>query len=427
VPPTSPIEAALERLGRLHPKKIDLSLGRLTRVLAALGHPERRLPPVVHVAGTNGKGSVVAYTSAIAEAAGLTVHRYTSPHLVRFNERITLVGREIGDETLADALDRTEAANGDAPITFFEVTTAAAFLAMAESPADLAVIEVGLGGRLDATNVIGAPLVAAITRIGHDHQEFLGPSLTGIAREKAGIIKPGAPVVIGPQADPQVVATLDGAAQAAGAPAALAGRDWRLVGGTVERGEAPSIDLPALPLPGRHQAENAAIAAMVALTMAERRPDWDIDGQTICAGLARARWPARLQRLTRGPLVEGLPADTGLWLDGGHNPDAAEAMAAWLAEEPERPTRLILGMMANKDHAGYLAPLADRVAHVHAVAIPKADCAAPDALCAVASTLGLSASSARTVAEAVSAARSGERVVIAGSLYLAGHILTENG
>lgn len=439
VPPVSArAAAALDRLARLHPKKIDLSLDRLLALLDRLGKPHLALPPVLHVAGTNGKGSVVATARAIAEAAGHRVHVYTSPHLVRFNERIRLAGRPIDDEALADLLDEVERVNGEAPITFFEITTAAAFLAFSRVPADLAILEVGLGGRLDATNVVPRPAATAIAPVALDHQEFLGPDLAGIAGEKAGIIKRGVSVVVGPQ-PPAAARVIDARARTLGSPAHVFGRDWRAGLRAARRGGARLVfkdiggllDLPAPVLPGGHQAVNAGIA----IALMRRQAALHIPEAAIRAGLGWVRWPARLQRLEHGPLRARLPATAELWLDGAHNPAAARAMKEALlrlAGDSTRPIRLVLGMLANRDIHAFLRPFVGLATSVHGVPVPGDAEAWPAArIAAAASDLGLRGLVASGVAGALDAiaAEGGEApiVLVLGSLYLAGAVLAENG
>ena len=415
------MDAISERLRARHPQKIDLSLERMRRLCAALGDPQNRLPPVIHVAGTNGKGSTVALIRAIAEAAGLRVHAYTSPHLVRFNERIRLAGRLIDDATLNAILDRVEAAGGEA--TVFESTTAAAFVAMAETPADLAIIEVGLGGSLDATNVIDRPLLSVITPVDLDHAEFLGTDLAGIAREKAGVLKPGAPAVIARQSEAAMRAIEDAAAQVH-ARLAVMGVDfdaWAERGGVAFQDGERFLDLPASALVGAHQIDNAGVAIAAALEL-------DLPEAAIAQGLQAVRWPARLQRLTAGPYAQtARGADAELWLDGGHNPHAARALAAFLAERQARaprPLALICGMLGNKDAGGFFDALKDSGAAVFTVGFDGA-AAEPQALAAVARGHGLAATPAGSAAEALDMAlRLGAgRVVICGSLYLAGEVL----
>lgn len=388
---------------------------------AALGDPQHRLPPVIHVAGTNGKGSTVALLRAIAEAAGLKVHVYTSPHLVRFNERIRLAGELISDDALNTILDRIEAVSGEA--TVFESTTAAAFLAMSETPADLAIIEVGLGGVLDATNVIERPLLSLITPVDLDHAEFLGTSLRGIATEKAGILKPGARGLIARQAREGMEA-IEVAAQAVGAPLTVMGVDfdaWGERGGLAWQDQERFLDLPAPALSGGHQIDNAGLAVAAALEL-------DLPEAAIAEGLRTVRWPARMQRLTAGPYAEAAKAaDAELWLDGGHNPHAARALAATLASRQAsapRPTALIVGMLGKKDAGGFFEALKASDATVFTVGFEGA-AADPDALAAVARGHGLAATVSGTVERALEhALRLGAgRVVICGSLYLAGEVL----
>lgn len=410
-----------ERLRARHPQRIDLSLDRMRLLCAALGDPQHRLPPVLHVAGTNGKGSTVALVRAIAEAAGLRVHVYTSPHLVRFNERIRLAGELITDDALNAILDRIEAVAGEA--TVFESTTAAAFVAMSETPADLAIIEVGLGGVLDATNVIERPLLSLITPVDLDHAEFLGTSLRGIAVEKAGILKPGARGLIARQSE-EAMAAIEVAAQAVGAPLTVMGVDfdaWAERGGLAFQDQERFLDLPAPALAGPHQIDNAGLAVAAALEL-------DLPEAAIAQGLAAVRWPARMQRLTAGPYGEAAKAaEAELWLDGGHNPHAARALALTLAQrqaKAPRPTALIVGMLGNKDAGGFFDALRESDATVFTVGFDGA-AAEPEALAAVARGHGMGATAARTVKDALAQAlRLGAgRVVICGSLYLAGEVL----
>ncbi len=410
-----------ERLRARHPQRIDLSLDRMRVLCAALGDPQHRLPPVIHVAGTNGKGSTVAFLRAIAEAAGLKVHVYTSPHLVRFNERIRLAGELITDTALNAVLDRIEAVAGEA--TVFESTTAAAFVAMSETPADLAIIEVGLGGVLDATNVIERPLLSLITPVDLDHAEFLGTSLRGIAVEKAGILKAGARGLIARQSR-EAMDAIEVAAQAVGAPLTVMGVDfdaWAERGGLAFQDQERFLDLPAPALAGPHQIDNAGLAVAAALEL-------DLPEAAVARGLTAARWPARMQRLTEGPHGEAArAADAELWLDGGHNPHAARALALALAQrqaKAPRPTALIVGMLGNKDAGGFFEALKDSGATVFTVGFEGA-AAEPEALAAVARGHGLGATPSGTVEQALAhALRLGAgRVVISGSLYLAGEVL----
>lgn len=427
----SPSEPILERLKALHPKVIDLSLDRVSRLLDRLGRPQDALPPVVHLAGTNGKGSTLAFLGAIAEAAGARVHRYTSPHLVRFNERIVLAGREIDDPTLAALLDEVERVNAGAPITFFEVTTAAAFLAFARTPADLVLLETGLGGRLDATNVVTRPALCVITPIGMDHEAFLGDTLGAIAGEKAGILKPGVAAVIAPQA-PEATRVLEMRAGEVGAPLVRHGRDWTVettAAGleVVDRGERLALPRPGLL--GAHQIANAATAVVAARVLggAIAAP------RALAAGLRDARWPARLQRLRSGPLVEALPAGAALWLDGGHNPSAGEALARSLAElGGDGGWGLVVGMLATKDAAGFLRPLADHAAFTVTIPVPgEPNGIAPDQLAAIAVRAGhrlvrAAADAGEALALLRRSADPPARLLITGSLYLAGAILREH-
>jgi len=418
-----PIDDIMDRLMGLHPRLIDLSLDRLRDLLAKLGSPEQHLPPIIHVAGTNGKGSTCAFIRAMAEAAGLRVHVYTSPHLVRFNERIRIAGALVSDDVLLAALAEVEQVNAGAAITVFEVTTAAAFLLFARTPADLCVLEVGLGGRGDATNVTPPPVATAITSISLDHRELLGPTLDIIAAEKAGIMKPGVPVAIGAQPQP-VLDVLLAHAQTAGAPVWLRGRDWDvgLGGGDHARGlqyrdSAGPLGLPAPNLPGAFQHDNAGIA--IAAVRASGLP---IPTTAIAAGIASAEWPARMQRL-RGALAAILPQDWELWLDGGHNPGAGEVLADHLRTWSDRPIHLIVGMKQAKDSAEFLRPLIPLAATLWAVQEQGQHSALP--VEAIIAASGGVARPGPTVTEALRALPRTEpaRVLICGSLYLAGEIL----
>jgi dihydrofolate synthase / folylpolyglutamate synthase len=415
------IEGIVARLHGLYPQLIDLSLDRLRDLLAKLGHPERHLPSVIHVAGTNGKGSTCAFLRAIAEAAGLRVHVYTSPHLVRFNERIRLAGRLVEDAALAEALEEVERVNAGAPITVFEVITAVAFHLFAHTPADLCILEVGLGGRGDATNVIDRPAVCAVTSISLDHRDLLGDTLALIAAEKAGIIKPGSPVVIGAQL-PEAEGALLAHAARIGAPVRLRGRDWDIapVGyGLRFEDAAGALDLPAPALLGAHQHDNAGIAVAALRAAGLGLPD-----DAFAAGVASAEWPARLQRL-HGHLAGLLPAGWELWLDGGHNPGAGRALAAQLDAWRDRPVHLVVGMKQSKDAAEFLRPLIPRAATAWAVAEPGQHLALP--VEAIVAASGGAAHIGPRVADALQsvAAASGPpaRVLICGSLYLAGEVL----
>lgn len=421
-------ETVLERLSRLHPKLIDLSLGRMQRLLAALGHPERHLPPVLHVAGTNGKGSTCALARAIIEAAGLSVHVYTSPHLVQFHERIRLAGTLVGEAQLYTTLLEVEAANAGQPITFFEITTACALLLFARMPADAAILEVGLGGRLDATNVVARPAATAVTSISFDHMDWLGETLGAIAHEKCGILRAGVPAIVGAQAA-EARTTILAEADRAGAQLLLRGRDWEIAPagtGLHWQGFGGEFDLPRPALPGPHQFDNAgiAIAAVLASGVLDRAP-----GAALARGLADADWPARLHRLTRGPLLELLPPTWELWLDGGHNPAAGEVLAAHAASAwNDRPLYAVVGMKEGKGVEGFLAALMPHCAGLWAVAEPVQHLAMPVA--AIVAASGGIARRGPTVADAISAAVRAPgpgRILIAGSLYLAGVVLAENG
>jgi len=435
---TPPIDAIVARLTALHPKRIDLSLDRIERLLAALDHPERKLPPVIHVAGTNGKGSTIAFLRAILEAAGKRVHVYTSPHLVRFNERYRLgqsgEGVLVSDAELSATLEECESANDGAPITVFEITTAVGLLLFARHPADVLLMEVGLGGRLDATNVIEHPLATIITPISIDHIDFLGDTIEKIAAEKAGILKRGTPAIVAAQAR-DALAAIEPQAARLNAPLKIAGEDWTATeerGRLVYQDEAGLLDLPAPKLYGRHQFENAglAIAALRAI-----KP-FKISPAAYEAGMIKADWPARLQRLAQGRLVDLAPAGSELWLDGGHNPDGGRAIAAALADLEERVSRplvLIVGMLASKDCEGFLGNFTGLVRRMIAVPVPGAEKGmSVEAVADAARAIGLPATSRDNLIEALDAARKLDldpppRILITGSLYLAGEVLRENG
>lgn len=418
-------DVILARMMTLHPKIIDLTLDRVWRLLAALGHPERALPPVIHVAGTNGKGSTQAMMRAGLEAAGRRVHAYTSPHLVRFHERIRLAGQLIDERALAALLDEAEAANGPDPITYFEITTCAALLGFARTPADALLLEVGLGGRLDATNVIDRPALCVITPVSMDHEAYLGPTLGAIAGEKAGILKRAVRAVIGPQS-PAAMAVIEARAEAVGTPLFVANRDWqarRERDRLIYEDDRGLLDLPLPALPGVHQIDNAG-AAIAGLRLL------GLDAAACEAAVSRPEWPARMQRLTRGPLAEAAPG-IELWLDGGHNPGAGEALAATLAGMARRPTHAICGMLNTKDVGGYMRPLAPHLAGLRAVSIPgEKNTLSAAETAAAATAAGIRAKTAGTVAEALAAIAAEApraRVLICGSLYLAGSVLRENG
>ena len=436
--PLPPLEDILARLTTLHPRRIDLTLDRMWRILERLDHPERKLPPVIHVAGTNGKGSTIAYLRAILEAAGLRVHTYTSPHLVRINERFRLGhtggGVLVGDDDLRAALAHCEEVNDGAPITVFEMETAAAFTLFAQHPADVVLLETGLGGRLDATNVVDKPAACVITPIGIDHQDFLGPTVMTIAAEKAGIIKRGVPVVCAEQ-EPEVIAVIEAAARRMHAPLFAATQEWHV---NVERGrlvyqdDRGLLDLSAPRLFGRHQFDNAGLA-IAALRATDT---FKIDPAACEAGVTRGEWPARMQRLTSGALVALAPEGAEIWLDGGHNVDGGRVVAAALGDLEERVSRplvAIVGMMANKDAQGFLANFAGLTRHIIAVPIPGQDNAMPvDVMADAARHLGMRVEPAANVDAALRAIarlayEAPPRILIAGSLYLAGHVLAANG
>ncbi len=432
----SEVRTSDEQLARfltLHPRKIDLSLGRIEDLLKKLGSPHKRLPPVIHVAGTNGKGSTIAFMRAILEAAGKRVHVYISPHLVRFHERIRLAGKLVSEEELVDAFTACEQANAGAPITLFEITTAAAFKLFADHPADYLLLEVGLGGRFDATNVIDRPAASVITPVSHDHPEFLGTDLAGIAGEKAGIVKRDVPVISGWQAS-VALDVIEREAQKLRAPLVVGGQDFNCYeqhGRFVYEDERGLLDLPRPRLPGQHQFENAATAIAALRIVAPEIPATAYE-----QGMTQVDWPARLQRLSRGALASMLPDGAELWLDGGHNEAGgkvlAEAMADFEDASP-RPLVLICGTLSTKDTAGFLARFSGLAQEVYAVAVPGEHAArSAEEIAAIARDADITATEAASVQHALHAiaARSWAvppRVLITGSLYLAGEVLKENG
>jgi dihydrofolate synthase/folylpolyglutamate synthase len=426
------VQAQLDRLARLSPGRDILGLERISGLLAKLGNPERALPPVLHVAGTNGKGSTCAFLRAALEAAGLKVHAYTSPHLVRFNERIRLAGRLIEDELLAEVLAEVFEAAGEMELSFFEATTAAAFLAFARTPANACIVEVGLGGRLDATNVIETPIVCGIAQLGHDHHFFLGDTLEAITGEKAGIAKAGVPLVTLSYPD-ALEAVIRDRAEAAGAPWLPRGRAWHaeLRDGRLHYGDiAGSIDLPLPRLTGEHQATNAALA----VAMLRHQDRLAIPESALRAAMGWAEWPGRLQLLSPGPVRDLLAREAELWIDGAHNPAAARAVADHFraAVPPGRPFHMIFGLLANKDAPGVLHPFRGRSVTVHTIPVPGHDHHSPEALAAAARDAGLAAMPAADVEDALRwIARHADRekppvVLIMGSLYLAGEVLRAN-
>jgi len=432
----TPVDSILARLLALHPKRIDLTLARVQRILERLGHPERRVPPVIHVAGTNGKGSTIAFLRAMLEAAGKSVHVYTSPNLVRINERFRLGapsgGVLVSDAELADALAECERANGDAPITIFEIETAAAFVLFARHSADMLLLEVGLGGRLDATNVIERPLASVVTPVSLDHIEFLGDTIEKIAAEKAGIFRAGVPAVIAPQTD-AAARVLERHAEKARARLHVAGQQWQASvehGRLVYQDDQGLLDLPPPKLFGRHQFDNAGTAIAALRAAGIRLPATAIE-----QGLIRAEWPARLQRITNGKLVALAPAGAELWLDGGHNAEGGRAIAAALGDLEERVSRplvLLVGMLSTKDHAGFLRNFTGLVRRVVAVPIHQDKGVPVEEIAAAARAAGMPADASQSI-EAALAAIGGlgfdppPRILITGSLYLAGEVLAANG
>jgi len=423
------VQAQLDRLWALSPGADILGLDRITTLLDRLGNPHDRLPPVFHVAGTNGKGSTCAFLRAAIEASGLTCHVYTSPHLVRFNERIRLAGTLIGDDQLAALLARVLDHADGLGASFFEVTTAAAFLAFADTPADACIIEVGLGGRLDATNVITRPLVTGIAQLGIDHQAFLGDTIEEIAAEKAGIAKPGVPLVT-MRYPPTVEKRIAVVARGAGAPVAAASGSWMFAvepDRLIYKDAGDRIETPLPSLAGAHQPENLALA----IAMLRRQNLLSIPFEAYAAAATNAYWPARMQRLAPGPLTDLLPEGSTVWLDGGHNPAAGVAIARSLAASEAGPLHLILGMLANKDAAGLLTPIASRVASLTAVPVPDHEHHAPTELAASATALGVretdTAPDVRAALTALAARHARPlTVLILGSLYLAGAVLGAN-
>jgi dihydrofolate synthase/folylpolyglutamate synthase len=430
-----PSDTVLARLMDLHPKLIDLSLDRTLDLLERLGRPQDRLPPVVHVAGTNGKGSAIAALRAIAEAAGYRVHVYTSPHLARFHERIRLAGKLIEEPALLALLEHCEAVNENRPITFFEITTCAALKAFSDTPADLLLLETGMGGRLDSTNVVARPAATLITPVSMDHMQFLGDTIEKIAGEKAAIQKPGTPSVVGPQ-DPAAMAVISAYAEKTGAPLARYGAEWSAApapgGGIAFASAAWSGTLPAPNLAGAHQQANIANAVATALVL--RDQGFDIPDVALESGVQRIDWPARLQPLTRGPIAESLPGWEVI-LDGGHNAAAGEALAAELARRAQadgRPVTAVCGMMNTKAATDFLRPLAPHLTRFRAIAIPgEENSFSADDLAAMARAAGISDTAPATdIAAAIAPLpKSGEtgRLILCGSLYLAGRILRANG
>ncbi len=422
-------DAILTRMMALHPKIIDLTLDRVWRLLDLLGNPQNDLPPVIHIAGTNGKGSTQAMIRAGLEAGGATVHAYTSPHLTRFHERICLAGELISEPALAELLAEVEAVNGTVPITYFEITTCAALLAFARTPADYTLLEVGLGGRLDATNVVERPALTVITPVDLDHQQFLGDTLPEIAGEKAGILKRGVPCVVARQKD-EAETAIEDTARTVRAPLIVEGQHWHVgteAGRVVYQDETRLLDLPLPALAGPHQVQNAgtALAALSTLYGLDDQGRPVLSDAHAEATLTQAKWPARMQRLRRGPLVDAA-SNAELWLDGGHNPAGARALAATLDGLPKRETVLIAGLLKTKDAAGYFAALKNQIARVITVSIPgEAATFTAEETAKAAQDAGLEAVPAQSLMSAVLEAGK-NRILIGGSLYLAGRVLQEN-
>jgi dihydrofolate synthase/folylpolyglutamate synthase len=430
------LDAILARLLALHPKRIDLSLGRIERLCAALDHPERHLPPVIHVAGTNGKGSTLAFMRAILEAAGKRVHVYTSPNLVRINERFRIGkeggGRLVGDDELVEALAECEAKNGNAPITVFEIETAAGLLLFSRHPADVLLLEVGLGGRLDATNIVERPIASVITKLSLDHRDFLGNTIAEIAAEKAGILKRDVPAVTVSQAR-EALAVIERQAARMHAPLSIAGEDWTATeerGRLVYQDNMGLLDLPAPKLYGRHQYENAG-AAIAALRVSGLK----LPTAAFEAGMTRVEWPARMQRLAHGKLAALTPPESELWLDGGHNADGGQAIAAALADLEERvprPLVLIVGMLSTKDSEGFLRNFSGLARKIIAVPIHQDKTIPAAELAEVAAGVGIPSLARDSVESAIAAVgkldlEPAPRILITGSLYLAGEVLAANG
>ena len=443
IPPAmaeSAAHAAIARLLTLHPKGFDLSLDRIARLLERLGNPQDKLPPVIHVAGTNGKGSAVAFSRALLESAGYRAHVHTSPHLVHWHERFRMAGEDgghfVADDVLAEAIARVAAANRGDKITVFEILTAVMFVLFSEHPADAAIIEVGLGGRFDATNVIKDPAVSVIMPVSLDHQAYLGDRVELIAAEKAGIIKPGRPVVIGQQESDTARQTIVETAERLGCRVSIYGQDFVAFeenGRLVHQDETGLLDLPLPRLPGRHQYANAA-AAIVAV----RAAGFKLGHASAEKAMETVDWPGRLQRLTSGRLVDLAPAGSELWVDGGHNPGAGAVIAEALAEQEERlprPLFLISGMIDTKDQSGYFAAFNGIARHVFTVPVNMSDAGVPSAELAVrAAEAGLSAEPINSIEDALLLLKTTwnsdeppPRILISGSLYLVGEALALNG
>ncbi len=421
------LEEVLAALSHLHPREIDLSLGRTEILLAKLGNPHHRLPPVFHVAGTNGKGSTVAFIRSCLEAAGKRVHVYTSPHLVRFNERIRLNGKLIDDDMLIEVLRDVQAVNAGEPITLFEIITVAAFLSFARVPADAVILEVGLGGRLDATNVISRPASTGIAQLAMDHEYYLGDTLLKIAVEKAGIAKANVPLVHGHYSKP-VMHKVAECAAAAGAKLIVRGTDWDVAdyqGALHYRDDTDKISAVLPKLNGAFQIENAGLA----IAMLRHQKEVVVSEAALKAGLGWAEWPARVQQITKGPLVEALAGGSGLWLDGGHNPAAGKALATHFASKKTLPLVMIVAMLSNKDCSGFIKPFAGLASRIIAVPLPGTDHTGhePQVIVEAARAYGLHAETATSAKAALHTIAEPSTVLMCGSLYFAGYVLAESG
>ncbi|MCW9035466.1 MAG: bifunctional folylpolyglutamate synthase/dihydrofolate synthase [Rhodospirillales bacterium] len=425
LPVTAKSDAALKRLTKLHPKVIDLSLGRIEGLLKKLGNPHHSLPPVIHIAGTNGKGSTLAFLRSLFEAADYQVHAYTSPHLVHFHERIRVAGELVSEKELSQLLEDCEQANGDDPITFFEVTTAAAFLAFSHKPANVVLLETGLGGRLDATNLISKPALTVLTPIALDHQSFLGDTLAEIAGEKAGILKPGVPCICAKQPE-EAMAVITKKAAEVGAPLIVEGKDWNIIPtpeGFTYRATEGTLSCPKPGLVGDHQYNNAGLAVACVDALFER---YSITDEAVEQGIKNVSWLARLQRLTKGPLVKDLPDEWELWLDGGHNPAAGEILANQCAQWTDKPLHIICGMLNTKSPEGFLEPLVPYVKSFQTISIPgEPNTLTAEETAMAAEQVGITASQASDVQDAIQniSKQLPARILICGSLYLAGKVL----
>ncbi|HOO50467.1 MAG TPA: folylpolyglutamate synthase/dihydrofolate synthase family protein [Alphaproteobacteria bacterium] len=438
--PDPRLQALLERLTGYYPRGIDPGLGRTIRLLDDLGNPHLSLPPVIHVAGTNGKGSIIAYLRAILEKAGLTCHVMTSPHLVRFNERFIVSGQEMATEGIIPLFDEVEAINNGQETTSFELITAAGFLEFSRKPADVVLLEVGMGGRFDATNVIPHPLLSIISVISRDHTKFLGSSFRDIAFEKGGIIKSGVPCVISPQLHSECFEVFEGIAEDISAPMFSYGQDWSfdvLQQSFLLHGQENLFELPLPNLVGAHQISNAAVAAYSALHVAERFRS-PITLSDIEFGLTHARWPARLQKIVRGPLIDLLPEGSELWIDGGHNDSCGQALSrqaqVW-KDDDRKDLHLVLGMLNTKDPMEFFEPLSSYASHVSCITIPDQPLSfSADALADVlqkgcrdcSSAIDVASSLREAVQMSLGLTQKPVRILITGSLYLMGAVLQDH-